>query len=137
MKIVRYSNSGFEPQYQSYHIKNHIEYHLNNFPSLFVFPEHLRGTILQQHNRCMEFYKSNRQRLERGVWAFVDGYKNNQSLNHLKNRVACFEADVPDDMIVFGANLDRMFPITDSESLAFGFFIPESELSKIKNIRKR
>jgi hypothetical protein len=136
MKIIRYSKDGFKPQYQSYHLQNHVDYHLNHF-NIADFPKHLQPFVLEQHNKLVSFYTEHLEDLQRGVWAFIDGYKNNMSLNHLKERVPCWEAEIPNSTIVIGVNWDHAMLITDSESTAFGFYIPEQQMKYIQNVRRR
>lgn len=52
--------------------------------------------------------------LQEGLWFFVDSYKNNQSLNHLKHKVPCYEAEIPDNIMVYDCNLEKIVIITDS-----------------------
>lgn len=136
MKIIRYSKTGFKPQYQSWHLRNHVNYHLNRF-DISQFPDFLQPYILENHEKLVSFYREQQENLQHGVWAFIDGYKNNQSLNHLKECVPCWEAEISDDAIVVGANWDHLMPITDGECKGFGFFIPESQMGTIHNVRRR
>ena len=101
-KIIRYSVQGFKPQYQSEHLKN-INYHLNDF-NINDFPEHLRHIIQKQHEVHISFYKEHYQDFQYGIWFFIDGHKNNQSLNHLKHKVPCWEAEIEDDVLLYDVN---------------------------------
>ena len=40
---------------------------------------------------------------------FIDDHKNNQSLNHLKHRVPCYEAEISDNIMVYDCNLEKIF----------------------------
>ena len=101
-KIIRYSIQGFEPQYQSEHLKN-INYHLNNF-NINDFPEHLRYIIQHNHEAHLQFYKENYKDFQYGIWFFIDGHKNNQSINHLKQKVPCWEAEKENKVLVNDVN---------------------------------
>jgi len=138
MKIIRYSKYGFNPQYQNYHLKIDAYYHLKNFEeSIIDCPEHLKSFCIEQHKKLLPFYQEHIDELQYGVWAFIDGHKNNQSLNHLKECVPCWEADIADDVYVVGVNWDHIMSITDEECTYFGFFIPKQQMETICNIRKR
>lgn len=87
IKIIRYSIQGFKPQYQSHHLKN-VHYHLNDF-DINDFPEHLQYEIQRIHERNVKFYTEHYKDFKEGVWFFLDGHKDNMSLNHLKYKVPC------------------------------------------------
>ena len=85
MYVIRYSFSGFKPQYQSL---NQVEYHLNNF-NLLDYPEHLQYEVCKQHNQKVKLFLEHYDDFQYGICCFINGYKNNQSLNHLNRRVPC------------------------------------------------
>lgn len=87
MKVIRYSIYGFKPQEQTHHMK-YINYHLHEF-NINEYPEHLQYEIQKIHERCVKFYSQHLDDLKCGIWCFVDGHKNNLSLNHLKRKVPC------------------------------------------------
>lgn len=131
MKIIRYSNSGYKAQVQSHHNELHehsIEFYYHKLCSESFKP------ILKAH---YEFYLEHKSDFEKGIWCFVDGYKNKQSLNHLKCKVACWEAEVPDDIECYDCNWEILTTISDPIVLAFGCYIPERELHKLTNIKRR
>ena len=134
MKIIRYSVDGFKPKYQSYHLKG-VHYHLSKF-NIEDYPKWMRHSVLDIHNKIVVFYKENYSDFQYGIWAFIDGYKNSQSLNHLKHRVPCWSADISDDTIVYGVNWDKKLKITDDECKVFGFYIPANQLKTLKNIKR-
>lgn len=134
MRIIRYSVNGFKPQYQSYHLKD-VYYHLYNF-NIADYPEWMHEIVLDMHYKRVMFYKENISDFQYGIWAFIDGYKNNQSLNHLKHRVPCWSADISDDTIVYSVNWDKKIKITDDECKVFGFYIPANQLKTLKNIKR-
>ena len=136
MKVIRYSVDGFKVQYQSNHMKSHVLYHLKHF-DLNVFPEHLRWEIKKIHDRLYPFYKENFNDFRRGIWVFIDGYKDNQSLNHLKKKVPCYEAELPDDIIVYDVNWTKQMKLSDPECKIFGCYVPERSLVNLKNVKRR
>lgn len=135
MKIIRYSVAAFEPQEQTHHAK-HIQYHLYEF-DIEKFPEFARWQIQEIHEKKVKFYKEHLEDFKCGIWCFVDGYKNNQSLNHLKKKIPCWEAEVPDDLECYDCNWEKLITISDSDVLWGGCYIPERETWKIRNVRRR
>jgi hypothetical protein len=110
IKIIRYSNDGFKPQYQ----KQHIE----------VFYSHL-------------YFEIELSNLKYGIWCFIDGFEDKQSLNHIKGDLPDkYEAYVPDDLIVYDSSWFRRIKITDDLCKCFGIFIGYDECKLITNIRK-
>lgn len=134
-RIIRYSTQGFKPQYQSEHLKN-INYHLNDF-NINDFPEHLRYIIQKQHEKHLSFYKEYYQDFQYGIWFFINGHKNNQSLNHLKRKVPCWEAEIENDVLVYDINWEYQTTLSDPFGINCGFYLPASQIYKIHNIKKR
>ena len=54
--------------------------------------EYTMQQLKQQH---ILFYNQHKEDLQEGLWFFIDGHKDNQSLNHLKHKVPCYEAEIP------------------------------------------
>ena len=136
MNIIRYSVAAFEPQEQTHHAK-HIQYHLSGELNLEDYPEFMRHEIQCIHEQKVAFYKDYLEDFKRGIWCFVDGYKSNQSLNHLKKKVPCWEAEVPDDVECYGCNWEKLITISDSVVQWGGCYIPEREMCKIRNVKRR
>ena len=134
-RIIRYSTQGFKPQYQSEHLKN-INYHLNDF-NINDFTEHLRYIIQRQHEKHLSFYKEHYQDFQYGIWFFIDGHKNNQSLNHLKNKVPCWEAEIENDVLLYDVNWEYQTTLSDPFGINSGFYLPASQIHKIHNIKHR
>ena len=136
MKIIRYSAAAFKPQEQTHHAE-YIKYHLSGEFNLEDYPEFMRWQIQRIHEQKAAFYKEHLEVFKRGIWCFVDGHKSNQSLNHLKKKVPCWEAEVSDDIECYDCNWGKLITISDPDVLWGGCYIPERELWKIKNIRRR
>lgn len=132
MIILRYSFYGFKSQYQSYHLKE-VDYHLNKF-NINKYPKWMRADINQIHKHKIEFFRNNLNDLKYGVWAFIDGYKNNQALNHLKRKTPHWRAEISDNTIVINSNWNKYMKITDDECKIFGFYIPKDQLKTLKII---
>ena len=133
MKVIRYSIYGFKPQEQTHHIEG-INYHLYGF-DINDYPEHLRYNIQKIHERHVEFYSQHLDDLKCGIWCFVDGHKNNLSLSHLKRKVPCWEAELPDDVECYDCNWEKLVIITDPIVLCGGCYIPERELYKLNDVK--
>lgn len=136
MKIIRYSKTGFEARDQDFHMNRHVYYHLFNF-NLETYPENKRGEILENHRKLVRLYKENFMDFKRGIWIFIDGFKNDHSLNHLKEKVPCFEADIDNSVDAYSVNWEYKLKLSDDIVKLFGCYIPEREISKISNIKRR
>lgn len=134
MLIERYSLYGFKPQYQS-DLMHTYEFHKNNF-NINDFLEHLRWIIQQNHEKLLKFYEENMDDLKSGVWVFIRGHKCNQALNHLKIKVPCWYAELPDDTVVYDCNIEKKLLLSDPLVEIFGCYVPEKELKNIRNIEK-
>ena len=67
----------------------------------------------------------------------LDGYKNNQSLNYLKEKVPCWEAEIDDDVLVYDCNLEKIVSLNDPIVKFGGCYIPKKLIKNIKNIKRR
>lgn len=135
MKVIRYSLHGFEPQKQTHHMKG-VYYELCEF-DIKEYPEHIRDNVLKIHKQHVAFYAEHLQDLESGIWCFIDGYKSNLALNHLKQKVPCWEAELPDDTECYDPNWERFITLSSPDVLWGGCFIPERELCKLSNVKRR
>jgi hypothetical protein len=137
MQIIRYSQNGFIPQFQKYHLQQ-IDYHLNGGFNLSDFPIHLQDIILKQHNQHVLFYKENFEDFQYGVWVFIKGWVNEYSLNHIpdKKYPVCWEAKINDNTTVYDINWEEKTTINNKYLIAHGCYIPEKSLSSLRNIKK-
>lgn len=135
MKVIRYSIYGFKPQIQTHHME-YVNYHLHDF-DINEYPEHLKYYIQRIHENSVDFYSKHFDDLECGIWCFIDGHKSNFLLNHLKRKVPCWEADLPDDTICYDGNWERITTISDPYILFTECYVPKRELYKLTNIKKR
>lgn len=133
-KIIRYSIYGFRPQYQSYHLEQ-VDYHLNDF-DITKYPKHLHYVIQEQHDRLLPFYQEHYDDFKNGIWFFLEGYKNNFSLNHLRRKVPCWKAEIEDDAVVYDPNWEKILTLDDPEIKIGGCYLPKRELYKIHHIQK-
>lgn len=133
MKIIRYSTTGFTPQKQTHHIRI-FETWQNLNPKDYPGMEYIMQQLKQQHTL---FYNNHKEDLQEGLWFFIDGYKDNQSLNHLKHKVPCYEAEVPDDIMVYDCNLEKVITLTDPLVYWAGCYIPKRLCNQITNIKRR
>lgn len=140
--IERYSKTAFEPQYQSHHLleidnmildkDEYIKRFINACDNQYIVK-----VLLEQYDKYHNFYVENYKDFEKGVWAFIAGYKNNQSLNHLKEKVPCFLAELPENTEVYDVNLQEKILLSDELCTCFGCYIPERSLINIQNIRRK
>jgi len=140
MKIIRFSDSGFSPQYQDYHLRSLIWPLLNYFYNR-DFPLYSKARAIfssnhQYFKRLAQFIYENEEDFEYGIWAFIDGHVNNASLNHLNKRVSVWKAEIPDHIYVYDVNLNEKYLITDKRAQFFGFFIPSKELKFVSDVKK-
>lgn len=90
--------------------------------------------LKQQHTL---FYNNHKEDLQERLWFFIDGYKDNQSLNHIKHKVPCYEAEVPDDIMVYDCNLEKVIPLTDPLVYWAECYIPKRLCNQITNVKRR
>ena len=55
------------------------------------------------------------------------GHKNNQSLNHLKELVPAWTAELPEDTICYDVNWEEQIVLSDDIVKIFGCYIPARE----------
>ena len=134
MKIIRYSPTAFTPQKQTHHIQQ-FEYWMSLDPK--DYPKHLQYLMQKLKEEKILFYNQHKEDLQEGLWFFIDGNKNNQSLNHLKYRVPCYEAEIPDDIMIYDCNLEKIIPLTNSLVYWAGCYIPKKLCNQITNIKRR
>ena len=135
IKIIRYSTTGFKPQKQTHHLKD-VNYHMYDF-NINDYPEYARYNISQIHEKTLAFYKEHLTDLKEGIWFFINGHKNNQSLNHLTRKVPCWEAEIESDAYVYDVNWKYITDLSDPFVKLAGCYLPKSQMSKIHNIKKK
>lgn len=135
IRVLRYSKEGFKPQKQTHHYDERLNYLLNDF-HIEYFPGHLQWIIEQNVKKQLAFYEKYGDDLKEGIWCFIFGYKNNQSLNHLKELVPAWTAELPEDTICYDVNWEEQIVLSDDVVKIFGCYIPKRELSKLQNIQR-
>ena len=133
--VLRYSKTGFKPQTQTYHYDRHLNYLLNDF-NIEDYPEPIQYSIEKSKNKKLNFLQKYGEDLKEGVWCFILGYKDNQSLNHLKEKVPAWIAELPEDTICYDVNWEKQIILSDNIVKLFGCYIPKRELKKLKNIKR-
>ena len=136
MRIIRYSTTGFHPQKQTHHAE-HIRYDLSEEFKLEDYPEFMRLEVKQSHENKVSFYTEHLEDFKRGIWCFIDGHKSNLALNHLKKKVPCWEAEIPNDTSCYDCNWEKSTVISDPILQSGGCYIPERELWKLTNVKRR
>jgi hypothetical protein len=109
IQIVRFSEDGFIPKEQSYHMR------------------------LYKHN---SFVIENEKILKSGIWVFIDGLIKIGHLDHLKECKNAWVASISPNTLVINAAWSKFIKISDNECKNYGVFIPESTIKAIKDIRK-
>lgn len=135
IRVLRYSKEGFKPQKQTHHYDERLNYLLNDF-HIEYFLGHLQWIIEQNVKKQLAFYEKYGDDLKEGIWCFIFGYKNNQSLNHLKELVPAWTAELPEDTICYDVNWEEQIVLSDDVVKIFGCYIPKRELSKLQNIQR-
>lgn len=133
--IIRYSKTAFKPRYQSVHYEFRKDFlrELKRGENSFLHKYYSLGEMKMK----AKFIEEHLEDFKYGLWVFIDGYKNNMSLNHLTELVPCWEADIEDNTEVYDVNLEKTMLITDDLVKLYGCFIPSRELNKILNIKRR
>lgn len=140
MKIYRYSNDGFKPQFQEHHYKQILlsiddkwfeeEYLLN-------CPEHLKRISVERHEREKEFYGENLQDFKYGIWVFTSMKHKRRSLNHLDIIPQLWQAEIPDNITAYDVDFQHKYSLSNCPGASLvGCYIPERELDNITNIKK-
>jgi hypothetical protein len=137
LKIVRYSDYGFIPQYQTHHMRN-VLYCLNDgyISDMKVYPEHLLPYIIDRIKRLKSFYETHKTDFEYGVWAFIENYEDEIALNHLDHIPQRWTAIIDNSARVYDVNWEKEMLISDSLCECFGCYIPYSSMHLITNIQK-
>lgn len=134
-KIIRFSPYAFNPQIQTHHME-YIDYCINDF-NINDFPSQQRYILQKTFEKRISFYKEHYNDFKEGIWFFLDGHKNNQSLNHLKHKVPCYEAEIENDVEIYDCNLEYLTTLDDSFVKFAGCYLPKREIHKIHNIKRR
>jgi len=143
IEIIRYSLTGFKPRKQIHHLK--IEVYPYLYPEEFKKElesfkdnERMIRFLKEQYEILHPFYKENFNDFTEGIWVFIKGHKNNMSLNHLRKKVPCYQAEAPEDLECYFVNWSdaKKMKLDDPLAKSFGVYIPKREIPKIVNIRK-
>lgn len=133
--VLRYSKEGFKSQRQTHHYDERLDYLLNEF-DIENFPKHLQYCIKESSDKQLKFLQTYGDDLREGIWCFILGYKDNQSLNHLKEKVPAWTAELPEDTVCYDVNWEKQIKLSDDIVKLFGCFIPSRELKKLQNIKR-
>jgi len=138
IKVERYSISGFKTQKQIHHLQNFVYPHMYEWKEFYKeYPVLYRHLLLERHKKLLPFYKENFEDFTEGLWVFIAGHKNRQSLNHLKHKVPCWTAELPDDTIVYDVNWEEQLSLSDPINECFGCYVPKRSLKQIQNIERK
>lgn len=99
-------------------------------------PEHLRLFLIEKREIMFPFYQENYNDFQYDIWAFIEGHKDNMSLNHLKRKVPCWSAEISDDTYGYDCNWKEKINIADWKCWYGGIYIPAHQLSTLTNIQR-
>ena len=136
--IERYSNDSFKSQKQIHHLKE-IDLILDgNEYEKYLLSLNLNNyqinLILSKIKEKRNFFRLHYDDLKDGIWVFIKGYKNNQSLNHLHKKVPKYYGELPNNVLVYDVNFTKTMNISNDECKLFECYIPKKELSKLRSI---
>lgn len=134
VQVLRYSKEGFKSQKQKYHYDDMKKF-IEEF-NIEDYPKHLGYAIKQIKEKKEKFFDTYKNDLEEGIWCFILGHKNNQSLNHLKEKVPAWVAELPNDTICYDVNWENQIRLSDDIVKWAGCYIPKRELEKLQNIKR-
>ena len=86
--------------------------------------------------KLLPFYQEHYEDFKEGIWFFLEGHKDNFSLNHLKRKVPCWKAKIEDDAIVYEPNWEKIITLDDPLVKSGGCYLPKREMYKIHNVQK-
>lgn len=133
MRVVRFSKTGFKPRYQDHHLK-HILYELNDFDVDLIKRAFHKSELLKKHEYLVDFYTKNFDDFRYGIWCFKEGYRIGPELNHLKQAMPRWTADLPDDVEVYDFNLESKYVLKDYPYGAM--YVPKRSLKNISNVHR-
>lgn len=129
IRVSRYSNKGFIPQFQLHHFNQYI---FNKFKTrLEDYPETLRETLKEVIDEKIYFYEFSARDLFCGVWIFIAGNEDNYFLNHLKFIPSIHYGWLPENTNVYSFLERKKYILSDLRLLIGGGFVPERELKNL------
>lgn len=141
MKVYRYSDTGFEPQLQTHHYKTNIKPYLDDETWQELLDccqgnEYQLSLLKKGRDILKPFYEEHLLDFKYGIWVFTTENFHKMSLNHLKRRVAKWEAELPDNTLVYDVNWEKQTRLSDPINKPFGCYVPERSLEFLTNVRR-
>lgn len=150
--LERYSEGGFEPQYQSEHLndnkyllmsdEDYITWLKENIPPNCYNEEIYIKQLLKEKWKHQDFYKENIKDFQYGIWCFLKGEADEFELNHLpceplkylKKNIGFINKDDINDFIIYDCNLEIKGTLLNSEITWCGFYVPQRSIQFINKV---
>lgn len=147
--LERYSDTGFEPQYQSQHLKDnkyllmsdedYINLLKEDIPPNCYNNEIYIGQLLRGKWKRQDFYKENIKDFQYGIWCFLKWKADEFELNHLpgkpleylKKNIGFVNEDDINNFIIYDCNLEIKGTLLNKNITCFGFYVPQRSIKFI------
>ena len=142
VKIERWSDHGFEPQIQTYHMdmfKKKINMNVEEIVASFNCPtkadyEYWTYMFKKEKQWFIKYYEKYKNMLKSGIWVFAYGCKDDLLLNHLDHEVPKHVGYLPENTIVLPGTFSSVLRWMDPMPIGEYFgkftdcFVPEQSL---------
>lgn len=147
LKVMRFSNTGFEPQIQRYHLEGIVWYHMGDgydksmkkLKSKISINKSELNRINYYHSKRVEFFRKHYADLGVGIWVFKDKYMHKQSLNHLNEPIDSIQkwvGELPEDIEVYDVNWEQVMTLREALKSPFGCYVPKRSLKHLRNVKR-
>ena len=139
--LERYSDTGFTPRYQSYHLHSD-EPILMSDEDYFKWlkesgmNEYQQRMLLGVKRSREDFYREHYEDFINGIWCFIRGHRDDFELNHLNKiprvNYGVVRSNDVKNVYAYDGNLEKIYPLNDPMLKNIGFYIPEKFVKYIK-----
>lgn len=148
IRVVRFSNTGFTPRVQTYHLQKLVWYHLSekwneDFEKLqknICLNRAYRHEIDKIHKMRVKFYKEHYEDFTEGIWVFKYGNVDKASIEFLNGEDGKFvhkwQAFLPADTPVYDVEWTRLSTLRAETILPFGCYVPKRCLKYLDHIKR-
>lgn len=146
LKVMRFSNTGFEPQIQRHHLETLVWFHMSDKYDKMIEKLKRRisvnryqlNVLKYDHYKKLKFYKKHYPDLGVGIWVFKNNYMSKQSLNHIEDidKVQKWEGELPEDIDVYDSNWEKVMTLREGLQSPFGCYIPKRSLKHLRNVKR-
>lgn len=144
IQIERYSNTGFKPCYQRYHLNKIMDYVMPYNPNKFKSKkysmlnknqkEFMQNFYKEEHEKYSAYYLKHFEDFKYGIWVFKRGEKSRLLLNHLNNPVKRSYGEVSGDIIAYSPDMKERGSLEYILDKYMEAYIPKRYCSKIEII---